>query len=80
MRIDKFLKDSRIIKRRSVAKEACEIGRVMINDKLAKAGDKVETGDKLTISFGNGNLNVEVLELKKNAKKSEADSMYRVID
>ena len=56
MRIDKFLKNSRIIKRRTVAKEACEQGRITVNGKIAKPGNEVDTGDEIYISFGNGSL------------------------
>ena len=57
MRIDKFLKNSRIIKRRTVAKEACEQGRITVNGKVAKPGNEVDTGDEIYISFGNGYWN-----------------------
>lgn len=80
MRLDKFLKDSRIIKRRTVAKDACDQGRVLINDKIAKAGDKVSVGDKIEINFGTGNFKAEVLKLEKNVRKNEADELYRIID
>lgn len=80
MRIDKFLKNARIIKRRQVAKEACENGRVMINGKQAKAGSLVEEGDIIDIAFGKSNLKVKVTDLIDGAKKSTAASMYEVID
>lgn len=80
MRIDKFLKNSRIIKRRQVAKEACENGRVTINDKLAKAGSLVEEGDVVVVVFGTSTLKVKVLSLIDGAKKDTATSMYEVID
>lgn len=80
MRIDKFLKNSRIIKRRPIAKEACDQGRVLINEKTAKAGDNVEVGDIIEIAFGNGTLKVEVLELVENPRKKDAEGLYRVID
>ena len=80
MRIDKFLKNSRIIKRRTVAKEACEGERVMINDKICKPGDEVSVGDTIEIKFGNGNVKVEVLELIENPRKNDADLMYKKID
>lgn len=80
MRIDKFLKNARIIKRRQVAKEACENGRVMINGKQAKAGSLVEKGDIIDIAFGKSNLKVKVTDLIDGAKKSTASSMYEVID
>lgn len=80
MRIDKFLKNSRIIKRRQVAKEACENGRVTINDKIAKAGSLVEEGDVVEVVFGTSTLKVRVLSLIDGAKKNTAISMYEVID
>ena len=61
MRIDKYLKNSRIIKRRTVAKEACEQGRVYINEKLAKPGDEVKIGDIVKLNFGTGSMKIEVL-------------------
>lgn len=79
MRLDKFLKNSRLIKRRTVAKNACDGGNVFVNDKVAKAGDDVKVGDTVEIVFGSGNLKVEVLELKEVVGKSDAEEMYRVI-
>ena len=80
MRVDKFLKNSRIMGRRQVAKEACESERVKINDKIAKAGSEVEKGDIIEITFGKSILKVKVLDLIEGAKKNTADSMYEVID
>ena len=80
MRVDKFLKNSRIIKRRQVAKEACENERVKINDKIAKAGSEVEKDDIVEITFGKSILKVRVLDLIEGAKKTTADDMYEVID
>ncbi|WP_311492635.1 RNA-binding S4 domain-containing protein [uncultured Anaerococcus sp.] len=80
MRVDKFLKNSRIIKRRQVAKEACENERVKINDKTAKPGSEVEKGDIIEITFGKSVLKVKVLDLIEGAKKNTADEMYEVID
>lgn len=80
MRIDKFLKNSRIIKRRQVAKEACENGRVLINGNVAKPGSIVEEGDIIEIAFGKSNLKVKVTDLIDGAKKSTAGEMYEVID
>jgi ribosomal 50S subunit-recycling heat shock protein len=79
MRIDKYLKASRIIKRRTVAKEACEQGKVSINGKTAKPGDEVKVGDVIVVSFGNSEMKVEVLDLKESAGKDQADSLYKVI-
>lgn len=80
MRIDKFLKNSRIIKRRTVAKEACEQGRIMVNDKLAKPGTEVKVGDEIYIQFGNGSLRVQVMALTESCRKEDAASMYSVIE
>lgn len=76
MRIDKYLKLSRIIKRRSVANEACDAGRVIVNDKPAKASYDVKIGDIIEIRFGNSNLKIEVTKLLENPKKDEAQTMY----
>ena len=80
MRIDKFLKNSRIIKRRQVAKDACLNERVKINGDIAKAGTNVNTGDIIEISFGKRNLKVKVLDLIDGAKKNDAGEMFEVID
>lgn len=79
MRIDKFLKNSRIIKRRSLAKEAAEKGRVFLNGKTAKASAEVKPGDVIEVVFGNSRLKVRVLDLIDGAKKSNAEDMYEVI-
>ena len=79
MRLDKFLKVSRLIKRRTVAKEACDAGRVLINDKPAKASANVKAGDILTIQFGNKDVKVEVLDVQENVKKEEAKELFRYI-
>ena len=75
MRIDKFLKNSRIIKRRTVAKEACEQGRITLNGKVAKPGSEVKVGDEIFIQFGNGSLKVEAAELLETCRKEDAASM-----
>lgn len=80
MRIDKFLKNSRIIKRRSVAKEACDSQRVMINGKMAKAGSEVAVGDRIDIEFGNNSISVIVDVLLDSAKKDDAINMYHAIN
>ncbi|MBC7087382.1 MAG: RNA-binding S4 domain-containing protein [Tissierellales bacterium] len=80
MRIDKFLKDSRIIKRRTIAKEACDEGKVSINGKIAKAGDEVKSGDIIEVRFGNKNLKIEVVNTKENTSKSEAAEMYKIVE
>ncbi len=79
MRIDKFLKNSRIIKRRTVSKDACDQGRILINGKTAKPGTEVQIGDKVEINFGNSKMNIEVTELLDHAPKDKAETMYRII-
>lgn len=79
MRLDKFLKVSRLIKRRTVANEACDAGRVLINDKPAKASADVKAGDILTIQFGNKDVKVEVLDVQETVKKEEAKELLRYI-
>lgn len=76
MRLDKFLKISRIIKRRSVAKEVADKGRIQINNKLAKSGSTVKVGDVLKIQFGNRVVEYEVRELHESTKKEDASQMY----
>ena len=79
MRLDKFLKVSRIIKRRTVANEACDAGRVLINDKPAKASANVKLRDILTIQFGNKETKVEILDVQETVKKDEAKELFRYI-
>lgn len=79
MRLDKYLKVSRLIKRRTVANEACDAGRVMINGKQAKAGAEVKVGDEITINFGNKDVKVEVLLVMETVKKEEAKEMFRYL-
>lgn len=79
MRVDKFLKNSRIIKRRPVAKEACDGGRVSLNGKRAKAGDEVAVGDILEVSFGENLFRCEILEVSDNVAKKDAGSLYKVL-
>ena len=79
MRLDKFLKVTRLIKRRTVANEACDAGRVLINDKPAKASANVKAGDILTIQFGNKDVKVEVLDVQETVKKEEAKELFRYI-
>ena len=79
MRLDKFLKVSRIIKRRTVAHEARDAGRVLINDKPAKASANVRVGDILTIRFGNRETKVEILDVQETVKKDEAKELFRYI-
>ncbi|MDO5021902.1 MAG: RNA-binding S4 domain-containing protein [Eubacteriales bacterium] len=80
MRLDKFLKVSRIIKRRTVAKEACDGGRVSINDKIAKAGTEVQEGDIIEIRFGAKTSKYKVLSLKEAIRKEEAGLMFQIIE
>ncbi len=79
MRIDKFLKNSRLIKRRTVAKEACEQERITINDKIAKPGSEVKVGDVIHITFGNSSITAKVLNLSESCKKEDAATMYEII-
>ena len=79
MRLDKFLKVSRLIKRRTVANEACDGGRVLVNDKPAKASTNVKPGDILTIHFGNKEVRVEVLSIQETVKKEEAENLFRYL-
>ena len=76
MRLDKFLKVSRLIKRRTVANEACDAGRVLVNDKPAKASVKVKQGDIIEIQFGTRTVKVEVLDIKDTTKKEEAGDLF----
>ncbi|HHU02384.1 MAG: RNA-binding S4 domain-containing protein [Christensenellales bacterium] len=80
MRLDKFLKTSRIIKRRTLAKEACDTGRVSINGKIAKAGAEVKEGDKIELRLASRSVQYEVLSLKEAIRKDEAIHMYRIIN
>ena len=77
MRLDKFLKVSRLIRRRTVANEACDAGRVLINDRPAKASAQVKAGDVIEIQFGTKSMKVEVLDVRENVKKDEAENLYR---
>ena len=79
MRLDKFLKVARIIKRRTVAKEACDGGRVSLNGRSAKAGAQVALGDRITISFGSRELEIEVVDLDSTVRANDASNLYRVI-
>ena len=80
MRLDKYLKVSRIIKRRTVAKEACDGGRVTINGKTAKAGAEVKEGDIMEIRFGNRVGRYEITDVKEVVRKENAADMYRVLE
>lgn len=80
MRIDKFLKNSRLIKRRTLAKDACEQERVFINDKPAKPGSEVKVGDVILIRFGNGEVKARVLSLLEHVTKETSPTMYEIIE
>ena len=79
MRLDKFLKVSRLIKRRTVANEACDAGRVLVNDKAAKASYDVKNGDVIEIQFGTRSVKHEVLDVQETVKKDEAKELYRYL-
>ena len=80
MRLDKFLKVSRLIKRRTIANEACDAGRVLVNDKPAKASLNVKAGDMIEIQFGAKAVKVEVLDVQETVKKDDAKPLYRYIE
>ena len=79
MRLDKYLKVSRMIKRRTVANEACDAGRVLLNDKVARASADVKIGDVIEIQFGTRNVKVEVLSIQDSEKKEAAAEMYKYL-
>lgn len=79
MRLDKFLKVSRLIKRRTIANEACDAGRVMVNGAVAKASVKVKIGDVIEIQFGTKAVKVEVLDIQDTTKKEEAKDLFRYL-
>ena len=79
MRLDKFLKVSRLVKRRPLAKTLCDQGRVEINGKVAKASSEVKPGDELLIRFGQRRLRVRVEQVRENVRKEEAESLYTVL-
>jgi ribosomal 50S subunit-recycling heat shock protein len=79
MRVDKFLKVSRIVKRRTVAKEAADAGRVSVNDRTAKAGTEVSAGDEITVRFGTSVLRVRVVSVAESVRKEDAADMYEVL-
>jgi ribosomal 50S subunit-recycling heat shock protein len=80
MRLDKYLKVSRLIKRRTVANGACDAGRVTVNDRPARASYEVKPGDRLVLSLGAHRLSVEVLDINEHATKDSASSLYRVVE
>lgn len=79
MRLDKYLKVSRLIKRRTVANDACDNARITVNGKAAKASYDVKLGDLITVAFGTKSVTVKVLDIKETTKKSEAIGMYEVV-
>jgi len=80
MRLDKYLKVSRLIKRRSVANDACDAERVSVNGRQVKASYQVKVGDVIEIAFGQRSLRVEVIEINENANKASAPAMYRELE
>ncbi|HIV16708.1 MAG TPA: RNA-binding S4 domain-containing protein [Candidatus Alectryocaccobium stercorigallinarum] len=79
MRLDKYLKVSRLIKRRTVANEACDAGRVSINGKTAKASSAVKAGDVIEIQFGTRTVKAEIVDVSETVKKEEAAQMYKIL-
>ena len=79
MRLDKYLKLSRLIKRRTVANEACDAGRVTVNGRVAKASAEVKAGDEITISFGNRETKVKIKAVQETVRKEEAEGMYEIL-
>lgn len=79
MRLDKYLKVSRLIKRRTVANEACDAGRVLVNDRPAKASVNVKAGDTIEIQFGTSSVKVEVLDVQETVRKDDAKELYRYL-
>ncbi|KJZ84737.1 hypothetical protein ClosIBUN125C_CONTIG60g03301 [Clostridium sp. IBUN125C] len=80
MRLDKYLKVSRIIKRRTVAKEVCESGRININDKVAKPSTKIKEGDIIEITFANRILKAQIVNIAEHVRKEDAKEMYIIIE
>ncbi len=80
MRLDKFLKVSRLIKRRSVANEICSSGRVSVNGRPAKPGAEIKPGDILEITFGQGRSRVQVREVRETVRKEQAQELYEILD
>jgi len=80
MRLDKFLKVSRVIKRRTVANDVCSAGRVLVNGRVAKPSVKLKVGDEVAIAFGNGEVKFKVLSLESTVHKEDADLMYEFLE
>lgn len=79
MRLDKYLKVSRLIKRRTVAKEACDSGRVLVNNKVARASTDISVNDIIEINFGNKSIQIQVLEIKDTSKKDESKELFKYL-
>ena len=79
MRIDKFLKVSRLLKRRAIAQEACDGGRVSVNGRVVKPSCRIKEGDVVELGFNSGTVKFKVLMIKETVRKEEADSLYRII-
>ena len=79
MRLDKYLKVSRLIKRRTVANEACDAGRVTVNDKVARASYEVKVGDKIALTLGTREVAVEVVSIQDTVAKNDAAMLYKVL-
>lgn len=79
MRLDKYLKNSRLIKRRTVAKEACDSGKITVNDKVAKPGTEVKVGDVIKMTFGEKEMRVQVMELKEHVTKENSKDLYKIL-
>lgn len=79
MRIDKYLKNARLIKRRTIAKEACDQGRILVDGKIAKPGTEVKIGDEVSIKFGEKSAVIKILELNEHVTKDGAKLMYEVL-
>lgn len=79
MRLDKYLKVSRLIKRRTVANDACDTSRITVNGKIAKASYSVKIGDLITVAFGTKSVTVRVLDIRDTTKKAESAGMYEVV-
>lgn len=80
MRLDKYMKVSRVIKRRTVAKEICDAGRIMVNGHVAKAGHELKLGDIIDIAMGNRRLKIKVALLKETVRANEADTLYEILE
>ncbi len=79
MRIDKFLKVSRLLKRRTLAQEACDGGRISVNGRVVKPSQNIKVGDIVEIAFNSGAVKLEILDIKETVKKEQAENLYRII-